>query len=524
MWFPILVMACFLSHPASAKKPAGEGVPIRVTVVDATGAPVPTAVVRHPEEADRHRVNAATGEWEASALYLPDGSDLAFVPGMTLELEVSAPGYLTQVLEHEVRKRKNRVEIVLEAIDLDAADESEPLVEFGRDRPRDDALSAPAHGMESIRRRTARRVAVLVALAGSGAAAGAAATWSSFEPAFPPFPCPDGWSSCIVGGAVLAPGAVKDLKGRPHAADMRIGFWEFDPLPALSPFEPLSPYDGRRQVLRPADHPIDGQTPATPRVAPPVAPTPKTAAKIEGDERGSGTPVAMVAPIAPPPIAPTRPDAIAAEPAVADLETVAPTEANAECDDLASLESPAMMGQLSAQSRSCLEGRIGSAPQPTTRGKASRILLSDSEARGDKTEWQRLMKRHLEDIDRSDPNLCLKYAMFLSRGGTGDAWGVIRWSNYALENKQAWSGATYTKYVFQLHRLRAQAATRLWQDAEKEFVTSRAPDVEAEATKRRGVAKDYAREWLDYARASGQETKDPSNLCVSAAGNAAFCE
>jgi hypothetical protein len=65
---------------------------------------------------------------------------------------------------------------------------------------------------------------------------------------------------------------------------------------------------------------------------------------------------------------------------------------------------------------------------------------------------------------------------------------------------------------------------RLWQASEQEFVASRAPDVEAEAARRRGVAKDYAREWLDYARESGQDTKDASALCVSAAGNAAFCE
>ena len=312
-----------------------------------------------------------------------------------------------------------------------------------------------------------------------------------------------------MGGAILAPGSVKDLKGRPHAADMRVGFWEFDPLPALSPFEPLSPYDGRRQVLRPADHPIEGQNAAAPRVPPPVE---KAVIKVE-----QVTPVAMVQP--------ARPDALAAEQVVAEIEApTPPPESGAECADLLALESSAMMGQLSPESRSCLEGRVGSAPQPTTRGKASRLLLSDAEARGDKTEWQRLMKRHLEDIDRSDPNLCLKYAMFLSQRGTGDTWGVIRWSNYALENKQTWTGSFHTKYVNQLHRLRAQAATRLWQESEQEFVASRAPEVEAEAAKRRGVAKDYAREWLDYARDSAQDTKDASNLCVSAAGNAAFCE
>jgi hypothetical protein len=140
-----IVLMCLLSPPAFANKDAAAGVPVRVTVLDANGAPISTAVVRHPKESDRHRVNAATGEWEASALYLPDGSDLAFVPGSTLELEVSAPGYLTRVVEHDVKKKKNRIDVVLEAIDLDAADDAEPVLEFDRDVPREDATSAPAH-------------------------------------------------------------------------------------------------------------------------------------------------------------------------------------------------------------------------------------------------------------------------------------------------------------------------------------------------------------------------------------------
>jgi hypothetical protein len=134
------------------------------------------------------------------------------------------------------------------------------------------------------------------------------------------------------------------------------------------------------------------------------------------------------------------------------------------------------------------------------------------------------MKRHLEDIDRSDPNLCMKYAVHLSRGGVGRAHGVIRWADYALENKQVWSGATYTKNVDSLYKLRAQAANRLWQDAEAKFVAERNEANEGAAAKYRGTAKDYAREWLDYARASGGDIKQPMALCVSAAGSKEFCE
>jgi hypothetical protein len=141
----IVLAACLTPHVAAADKGAAEAVPVRVIVRDEAGAPVPTAVVRHPKEADRHRVNAATGEWEAKALYLPDGSEMAFAPGITLELEISAPGYLTKLVAHDVRKRRNQVDVVLEAIDLDATPAPDPVIDFAHDAPRDDAASAPAH-------------------------------------------------------------------------------------------------------------------------------------------------------------------------------------------------------------------------------------------------------------------------------------------------------------------------------------------------------------------------------------------
>ncbi|MES2641250.1 MAG: hypothetical protein V4850_17300 [Myxococcota bacterium] len=195
------------------------------------------------------------------------------------------------------------------------------------------------------------------------------------------------------------------------------------------------------------------------------------------------------------------------------------------CDDLVKLEPAAMMGQLRVGQNKCLEGRVGSEGQQTTKDKISRLMITNAEAKGDKTDWERLMKRHLEDIDRSDPDLCFKYALHLSRGGSGRAQGVIRWADYALENKAKWSGQTYKTRVFSLYKLRAEAANKLWQDAEKEFAEGeRSDDKEAKAAKHRGQAKDYAREWLDYAKASAQDTKTAMALCVSSSGNRAFCE
>lgn len=195
------------------------------------------------------------------------------------------------------------------------------------------------------------------------------------------------------------------------------------------------------------------------------------------------------------------------------------------CTDLVKLEPAAMMGQLRVGQGKCLEARIGTEGQQTTKDKISRLLISNAENKGDKAEWERLIKRHLEDIDRSDPDLCFKYALHLSRGGVGRAQGVIRWADYALENKAKWSGTTYKTRVFNLYKLRAEAANKLWQEAEKEFAEGeRSDEKEAKAAKYRGQAKDYAREWLDYAKASAQDTKTAMALCVSSSGNRAFCE
>lgn len=126
-----------LSAPADAKDKVAPGVPVRVIVNDPEGKPIPTAVIRHPQEQDRHRVNAVDGSWEGNALYMPDGTELRFTAGMTLEFEISAPGYTTQVFQYQVRKRKNTVQVSLPKIESEATPVEEPVISFGRDEPRE---------------------------------------------------------------------------------------------------------------------------------------------------------------------------------------------------------------------------------------------------------------------------------------------------------------------------------------------------------------------------------------------------
>ena len=147
--FALLPLASFtlLSVPtdALAAKAEGEGVPVYIKVLDPNGDPISTAVIRHPDEADRHRVNALTGEWFASVLYLPDGSEMIFTPGMSIQLEVSAPGYMTQIIQYDIRKRKNKLEVTLPPLEFQEEEIDEPLIEFGRDRPREPGAAGPAN-------------------------------------------------------------------------------------------------------------------------------------------------------------------------------------------------------------------------------------------------------------------------------------------------------------------------------------------------------------------------------------------
>ena len=91
-------------------------------------------------------------------------------------------------------------------------------------------------------------------------------------------------------------------------------------------------------------------------------------------------------------------------------------------------------------------------------------------------------------------------------------------------NKSKWSGAAYVQKVNGLYKLRAKAATQLWRAADEELVRERNPGNEKAAERTRGAAMNYAKEWLDYARASGQSTADALALCVSAANTQEFCK
>jgi len=133
----LAVGVLLISATASAEE---IGIPVTVQVLDTNGNPIPTAVVRHPLEQDRHRVNFENGKWEDSVLYLPNGDELVFEKGMELEFEVSAPGYENASIIYTVRKRKNLAQVYLKKMEIDLEEDEDledPVIQFGRDKPID---------------------------------------------------------------------------------------------------------------------------------------------------------------------------------------------------------------------------------------------------------------------------------------------------------------------------------------------------------------------------------------------------
>ncbi len=139
MNFRTIITAAALLMASASAFAEDVGVAVTVVVMQLDGTPIPTAVIRHPLEAERHRVNTATGEWTESVLYMQDGSEFIFEKGTELELEISAPGYVNQKIRYIVRKRKNRIPVILQAMEIEDDDDEfdGPVIQFGRDKPID---------------------------------------------------------------------------------------------------------------------------------------------------------------------------------------------------------------------------------------------------------------------------------------------------------------------------------------------------------------------------------------------------
>ena len=141
-------------------------------------------------------------------------------------------------------------------------------------------------------------------------------------------------------------------------------------------------------------------------------------------------------------------------------------------------------------------------------------------------QWESYVRRHLEKFDRSDANLCMGYAVHLYTKKRYSS--AITWSERALEQRQTFTaGEDYTTKVYKLFQLRALSAKNIWVSNDKRAAGA-TDDTQRERLLRevenyKGKTKNFAREWLDFARASNKNTSQAMKLCVSAS-NRDFCQ
>ncbi len=196
---------------------------------------------------------------------------------------------------------------------------------------------------------------------------------------------------------------------------------------------------------------------------------------------------------------------------------------SAECSNLMRLEPAAMMGKLKEGEINCLEDALRDAEKQTYKRKLSLVLMADAWAKGDKQRWDAVASRHLEEIDRSDPDLCYKYALYMSKKGSGKAESAIRWADVALENRTRWKGDTHVARVYSLYRLKAKASMRQWLELEDNYASDQSDELREQVDDARNRTKTMSREWLEYARSSGKDSTVAKQMCEQAAGSAAFC-
>ena len=195
--------------------------------------------------------------------------------------------------------------------------------------------------------------------------------------------------------------------------------------------------------------------------------------------------------------------------------------AHASCDidysespkTLQSLEDAAGRGALTKDKTACLEAAYTSAEKMTTKDKISRVLLINAYAYNTKL-WADLASRHLEEIDQSDPAISYLYVFYLHNRQVPEFERVIKWSEVALVRRSEWRGRTYTNRTFQLMKVRALAATALWEQKLKASESEQAEEM-------RLLAKTYSREWLNFANSAGWDTTEAELLCISAANKEA---
>lgn len=132
----VLMLTTVALSAAAGKDVEDEGIPLVITVMDQkTGLPIPFAAVREQQEKELHPVDRVNGQFSTTMLYPSYNEEIPLEKGMELVLEVTAANYVPRKVSYTMRRRNNKVMILLEPMDVPANIGDEPVWQFARDVP-----------------------------------------------------------------------------------------------------------------------------------------------------------------------------------------------------------------------------------------------------------------------------------------------------------------------------------------------------------------------------------------------------
>jgi len=153
----------------------------------------------------------------------------------------------------------------------------------------------------------------------------------------------------------------------------------------------------------------------------------------------------------------------------------------------------------------------------------SMVLITNAHAKGDLEEWERLMEHHLNKVERDNPALAYRYALFLFEKGPAESLATYRWTGVALSSRSAWAGEAYTERVYSIYKLRAAAAQSLWKQSIDALESFPGPENENRVKTQRFLTRNVAKEWYDFASIHEQDPTMAYQLCNIATLDPEFC-
>ena len=149
--------------------------------------------------------------------------------------------------------------------------------------------------------------------------------------------------------------------------------------------------------------------------------------------------------------------------------------------------------------------------------------MADAWAKQDMHRWEAAARRHLVEIDRSDPDLCFLLAQHLAHQGAESAAHAMYWADQALGNQHRWTGDLRVDRMYRLYRIKAVVSQQHWHLLEKRYLSVMNAALLKDKESWRNVSKVAAREWLEYARDVGMDESLALEMCLSAAGTRRYC-